>query len=210
MITNRICIACNKRPARIKFIKVVDGKWQECVICQHCAMRLASQQGAGAVLRLDHVLKGLMEEGNQVSESPGSPKVANIPARAPQTDLTCGSCGLSYMNYRSSFILGCSECYHSFHDRLVEDLRRFHGSTTHKGRRPSGMGLRLNVEAGALVRDEGEGKSAGPIVVVAGVDLGALRRQLQEAVAAEDFALAARLRDEILAAEARQAGGQQA
>lgn len=136
---NKICVVCNKRPARIKFVKVVDGKWQDCVVCQNCLMRFAGKHQKG-LLKLDHILQGLMD--NTDSETEAETPVHQLQSSAPPAgaaSLTCGHCGLSYLSYRNTLILGCSECYESFREVLAEDLRRFHGATEHVGREPENL-----------------------------------------------------------------------
>jgi len=205
---NKICIACNKRPARIKFIKVVDGKWQDCMICQTCAMRFASQQGAGSILKLDHILKGLMEQGAAVDpQVPGKvPSSPGLAAVAP--DLTCTGCGLSFLSYRNTLILGCSECYASFHDRLADDLRRFHGALRHVGRLP-GLAAAPKAAPGALqvahLISTEAAAAPDPAADPVGPppDMASLKRQLHEAISREDFESAARIRDIIRKADTR-------
>lgn len=88
---------------------------------------------------------------------------------------TCANCGLPYSSYRQTLILGCSECYESFEKLLVNELRRFHGAVKHTGRVPHSQ-----VEEVRSARSEEE-----------------LKMRLTEAVKAEDFALAAKLRDQL-------------
>jgi protein-arginine kinase activator protein McsA len=101
----------------------------------------------------------------------------------------CPTCGLPLRSYRETLFLGCSDCYEAFEDVLIRDLRKYHGATKHCGRAPSGE----NAEKSPLVALE------------------ELRRQLEVAVAREDFELAARLRDEIkkLKAQIHEANPQQ-
>lgn len=101
---------------------------------------------------------------------------ANQSAQAPaQAELTCSTCGLPYSSYRQTLILGCSDCYTSFEKLLVNELRRFHGETRHTGRVPQSQ-----------VREIRNARSAED-----------LKARLAEAVKAEDFKLAAELRDQI-------------
>jgi protein arginine kinase activator len=88
---------------------------------------------------------------------------------------TCANCGLPYSSYRQTLILGCSDCYESFEKLLVNELRRFHGATKHTGRVPHSQVQQVRNE-----RNEAE-----------------LKARLAEAVKAEDFGLAARLRDQL-------------
>lgn len=92
------------------------------------------------------------------------------------TGATCPTCGLSFAKFRAEGLLGCPACYDAFAERLVPLLVRAHdGGDHHVGRVPR--------RAGALVERQQR--------------LMALRRELGEAVAQEQYERAARLRDEI-------------
>jgi protein arginine kinase activator len=88
----------------------------------------------------------------------------------------CPQCGLTVAQFRQSGTLGCEHCYESFGPALEPLIERAHaGGTHHVGRTP---------------RRGGEG-----------LDLRALRmrlvRELDEAVAAEQYERAAELRDRL-------------
>lgn len=95
----------------------------------------------------------------------------------PVTDeAVCGECGLTFSQFRESSLLGCPSCYSAFEDRLSPLLERSHeGGTHHLGKVPRRTGVAEQKQA-TLLR---------------------MRKQLAEAVAAENFELAARLRDEV-------------
>lgn len=95
-------------------------------------------------------------------------------------DLTqCAYCQTTLRDFRASGRLGCAQCYTAFEGALRELLRRVHGASRHSGR---------DYEA--------------PIALGLGVtELDVLRERLQQAVASEEFELAADLRDQIRALE---------
>ena len=101
----------------------------------------------------------------------------SAPAEGDQS--RCAYCGTSLRDFRASGRLGCAQCYTAFEGALRELLRRVHGAARHRGR---------------------EADVPEPPVVVAS-DLDVLRERLQQAVAAEEFEVAARLRDQIRALE---------
>ncbi len=86
-------------------------------------------------------------------------------------DLTCPECRLKYMEFRARGRLGCPHDYQVFTRGLLPLLQRVHGATRHVGkvarRRP------------------------------AATDRLRLRTRLRDAVAREDYELAAKLRDEL-------------
>jgi len=95
---------------------------------------------------------------------------------AVQQDLACEECGLTYAQFQERSLLGCSHCYTAFETVLAPLFERAHeGGSHHLGKVPK--------RAGA-----GEGRQ---------LRLSRLRKRLDDAVAAEDYELAAQLRDEI-------------
>lgn len=104
-------------------------------------------------------------------------KTADPVASEPGVAGRCPGCGATFADFRESGRLGCADCYLSFEAALRILIRRYHGSTHHHGRRHIAAG----VEA-AVPQDD----------LVAG-----LREQLRLAVSAENFELAAELRDRL-------------
>ena len=97
------------------------------------------------------------------------------PAAASKST-ACEMCGLTFAEFRESSLLGCPACYQAFEQPLGPLLERAHeGGTHHIGKVPRRAGV-------------GEQRQMA---------LQRLRRQLDEAVLAEDYELAARLRDDV-------------
>lgn len=91
-------------------------------------------------------------------------------------DATCDHCGLAFSQFRDNSLLGCPGCYDSFEDALSHLLERAHeGGTHHLGKVPRRMGA-------------GEQRYQHML---------RMRKRLAEAITAEDYELAARLRDDI-------------
>ncbi len=92
------------------------------------------------------------------------------------SDLVCEHCGLSFGDFRESSLLGCPQCYAAFETPLGPLLERAHeGGTHHIGKVPRRAGVAEQRQA----------------------QLSRLRRRLDDAVEAEDYELAAQLRDEL-------------
>ena len=95
---------------------------------------------------------------------------------AATQELTCETCGMTFSQFREHSLLGCPQCYAAFEPQLSPLIERAHeGGTHHMGKVPRRAG-------------PGEQRQA---------DLLRLRKRLTEAVAAEDYELAAKLRDEL-------------
>jgi protein arginine kinase activator len=101
-------------------------------------------------------------------------------AAAELSHIVCDQCGLSYIEFRNQGLLGCANDYTVFKDQLGRLLERTHsGGDVHTGKTPKSIG----------------------VVRKPHVDIRRLKRQLDEAVAAEDYERAAELRDKIHALE---------
>ncbi|MDR2506133.1 MAG: UvrB/UvrC motif-containing protein [Oscillospiraceae bacterium] len=91
--------------------------------------------------------------------------------------LRCHSCGQTFEVFQKTGMLGCPKCYEVFKEHLTPLLSRIHGKTSHTGRVPPDT-----FEQTTMARR-----------------LESLRRNMDRAIAEEDFELAAQLRDEIRA-----------
>ena len=89
----------------------------------------------------------------------------------------CDNCGQTYEAFQKTGMLGCPKCYDVFREQLTALLGRIHGKTAHVGRVPA--------------------KAADHVSMLRRLET--LRRDMDKAVALEDFELAAKLRDEIRA-----------
>ncbi len=89
--------------------------------------------------------------------------------------LICPKCGITYADFKRFGRLGCENCYRAFSERLLPLIKRMHGSNKHIGRRPGG------------------GKKDAKIKF----EIKKLRDELKQAIAAEDYEKAARIRDRI-------------
>jgi len=100
---------------------------------------------------------------------------------AIDTSLVCDECGISYGEFRNQGLLGCPKDYDVFSEALTPLIERAHdGGAHHVGKAPKSTGA----------------------VHTAHQEIRRLKRQLDEAVAAEDYERAAQLRDSIRALEA--------
>lgn len=93
----------------------------------------------------------------------------------PKDDIVCPRCRTTLSQFTRTGHLGCPSCYQAFREQLQPMLLQIHGRVQHAGRHP------LDNEAAQRQRSEQE----------------ALTRQLEQAVAMEDFETAALLRDRL-------------
>lgn len=99
----------------------------------------------------------------------------NNTAVLSEGDIRCKKCGSSFNDIAQSGMAGCAECYRTFYDRLLPSLQRIHGKTAHSGK------------IGAIASENTKTEKR----------LDSLKKELSNAVEAQNFELAARLRDEI-------------
>lgn len=90
-------------------------------------------------------------------------------------DVQCPQCGFTQADFKKNGRFGCAECYHSFAEGLESMLKTMHKGVVHKGKVPKAI---------AQSRDVAE-------------RLKKLQKELDKAIAEEDFERAATVRDEI-------------
>jgi protein arginine kinase activator len=160
------CESCKEKDAVVHLVDVSNNSKAELHLCKDCA----ESQGT--------TIKSHMQKSN-------SPKAAtdelpaifqNLPgvSAASETE-TCGQCGTTYRQFRSSGKFGCPECYASFNVKVSDLLEKIHGRCEHRGKVPSNASEQVNQQK----------------------ELQALYAELDSAVSGEDYERAAELRDEI-------------
>ncbi|MHC4066677.1 MAG: UvrB/UvrC motif-containing protein [Planctomycetota bacterium] len=126
----------------------------------------------GITMKQHEPINTILAKFVQQKVGAGSPEVAN---------LTCPMCGVSFREFRSQGLFGCPHDYEVFAEHITPLIERAHGGATHHiGKVPRRLG--------GAPSDQGE--------------LLRCQRELNEAVAKEDYETAARLRDQIKALQA--------
>lgn len=99
-----------------------------------------------------------------------------MPSLPTETEtVRCDVCGSTFRDIARTGKVGCAHCYTRYRDQLLPTVQRIHGNTNHTGKMPASMG-----ERAALMSE-----------------IDSLKRALQEAIAAQEFENAAKLRDRI-------------
>jgi protein arginine kinase activator len=150
-----ICGECGRNRATVHLTDFVDGKPVERHLCEKCYAE---------------------REGGTVPRSIFSQLLAAVaPTLAEMGARQCPACGISYLEFRHGFKLGCQNDYEVFEQPLEQLLEQIHGATRHCGKVPPGSG--------------------GNEAIRSRIRL--LRRRQERAVADEKYELAAQLRDRI-------------
>ncbi len=97
----------------------------------------------------------------------------------------CPGCGMTFARFRQGGTLGCAECYDAFEEQLAPLIERAqNGATDHRGKTPRRAGA--SVDRQRLISQ--------------------LVRELDQAVAAEQYEQAAELRDQLRGLNPSEAG----
>lgn len=89
--------------------------------------------------------------------------------------ISCPSCQMPLSEFSKTGKLGCSECYNAFRPQMKQVLRSIHGNVIHNGKIPHNAEGKLKAKR----------------------ELETLKLKLNDAIAAERFEDAAKLRDKI-------------
>jgi protein arginine kinase activator len=158
-----LCQICGKNPASVHFTEIHDNKMSEIHVCERCA----EEKGLHATSKkqqfdIADLLVKMVDDSTGTEEE----RVGHV---------QCPRCGLLYSGFKETGRLGCADCYTAFQFQLRPLLRRIHGDTRHRGKRPVG---------------EGDGATRFR-------QIQRLHDELQRVVEREEFERAAVLRDEI-------------
>ena len=156
----------------------------QCEICQEEPATVHLTQVVNGHVKKMHLCAACAEASGVDLENPAS--MADLllgfgvepgKARAGEADRACPHCHLRRSDFKKTGRLGCPRCYDTFAAELAPMLRAMHRRDHHTGKTPAGQ--------------------PGPPPPPAESDLPRLERELAEAIAAEHYEQAARLRDEI-------------
>ena len=155
-----ICQECGLREANICFATVINGEKHEQYLCAEC---MAKKQ----LLKFDlSALAGLAKKRETAIQT-------QDPEKMP--DISCPRCGMSYVQYAKSGLLGCAQCYEAFRPELTDHLIKTLENSQYAGRIPAELNKQVSLR---MERDK-------------------LKRKMNHAIEAEEYEMAATLRDRI-------------
>ena len=162
------CQSCKKYTATIHLTEISNGQRMETHLCESCAQ----EQGLAvkSQIPLNELLSNLL-----AVQLDSDAESSELDDTATDTK-ACPSCGMTLKQFRKTSLLGCGNDYEVFDSLLGSVIEKAHGGNTeHRGKIPSKAPRDMKEQA----------------------ELINLRRQLEEAVKAEDYETAAELRDKI-------------
>lgn len=116
------CQNCVRNEATMHIKKIVGGEARELHLCYNCAEHLGyADMFSGFGFNISNMLANFFPEfTNALPEN--------------RTGECCPNCGMSFEEIIRSGMMGCSECYTAFYDKLRPSLSRIHGRATHAGK----------------------------------------------------------------------------
>lgn len=154
-----LCQICKKRNATFHLTEVVNSEKHEKHLCEQCAAQ------EGLTVKVQEPISKLVEK---FVLAQGNAK--------EMAELTCSECGMTFMQFRKSGLLGCPNDYEAFKGPLVNLLEQAHEHhSQHVGKIPGGKENKHKRQH-ELMRS---------------------KQELQEAISVEDYERAAALRDQI-------------
>lgn len=166
-----LCERCHERPASVHVTKIINGDKTGYHLCEQCA------KDQGEIL--NPLLAGNAFDFNKLLTGLLNMESSSGYTPVQTGNLRCTSCGMTYNQFTQVGRFGCPDCYDNFAAKLEPLLRRIQSSNTHTGKVPNKADEKIQHER----------------------RLDTLRRELQQAVASEQFERAAQLRDEIRSLE---------
>lgn len=189
------CDECKKNQANIHYTKVVNGHKEERHLCDECAKKLNLDQDLKMPsfpsfnMMPDFPSFGVLPDFSMADFVGGffNPQEKTEPyiQQAMPNSNACPICGMTAGEFKKLGRVGCQNCYQHFGDYMPGLLRRIHGSTTHVGKVP----IKGEAQLAAMQKIDNK------------------KEALKDAIAREDFELAAKLRDEIRVLENRDNNG---
>ena len=105
----------------------------------------------------------------------GQPIDTNLHPDLSGFDLSCSRCQMTRAEFKKRARLGCPECYNAFMGELSALTQAMHHSRQHVGKIPARQGTEARMTA----------------------KIGALKKDIETAIAKEEYEVAANLRDQI-------------
>jgi protein arginine kinase activator len=162
------CQKCEK-PATFHITELTGGKPQELHLCEDHAREYLTQSGNEPANATSMAAALAQQMAQQMAVGQTAEELAKLDEQA------CPVCGITFHEFRNQGRLGCPHDYIAFETQLEPLILNIHGENEHVGKTPK--------------QRPGDSQQRTQLI--------RLRREMNEAVAAEDYERASELRDEI-------------
>ena len=171
-----LCQNCHQNEATVHLTQIVDGKAEKYHLCEACAAQKGIDVHADPV-DLGGMMEKLKNQLAHLKEDLEMPRAATGPS-------ICPACGMTRTEILKKGRLGCDRCYDVFAAEMLPVVVSLQHGDQHLGKVPRRSSARMKNS----------------------VEAARLRRELDKAVAGEDYERAAKLRDQIKALPAEEGG----
>ena len=220
-----LCDICQTRQAKIFYTEIVNGQKKEQHLCEQCASEytavpLNELLGGQGLSSIGSILSGILSNYSKT-------KGKSLP-NEKRGETSCPECGTTESEFLKTGRTGCPVCYNVFRDMIAKNFKTMQGGMTHTGKEPAfAKYIQIDdapvVESGStedlekslnlgtdddfieIVENKDRKKATsgkGTSKKKSEVKLEDLQKSLKNAIAEEDYELAAKLRDEIKKKEA--------
>jgi len=163
------CQICGEKEATVHLTQMLNNEVRKLHLCEGCARENGLDlDGAGS---MTDFLLGLGAAGMNKAELSGPKQGAVSSGR----ELVCPRCGMKLSDFKKISRLGCQDCYVTFSGELEPLLQGMQKGLRHVGKKPTAHAANVQMPPSVL----------------------SLKKELEEAVAAENYEEAALLRDRI-------------
>jgi protein arginine kinase activator len=166
-----LCQKCNQNEATFHLRQNINGNIKEIHLCPNCAQEL----GYDSVFSGFEEFNPFREMDMNVQSFLGSLFSQELPARRNPAVHKCSFCSTTFEDFMQNAMVGCANCYREFYNDMLPYIQRIHGKTRHVGKIPASAGKTLKLQR----------------------ELTQLKKELNEAVTAQEYEKAATLRDQI-------------
>ena len=165
-----MCQKCQQRNASVHITQIINNKKSEFHLCEQCAQQQQELSMGNTInLASPFGINDLLAGFLGEGYNYGSKLKSDIYSPV------CKVCGMTYEQFAGQGKLGCTNCYNTFGNTLESALKKIHGNSNHYGKIPKRFG--------------------GNARVVREIEY--LKEKLNKAVRAEEYEVAAELRDKI-------------
>jgi protein arginine kinase activator len=180
------CQLCSKRPATTHLTELdpFTGQRQELHICAHCIQRLNLKLENGPPPIAE--ILGMRPDDVSSAKIKVIPNVSSQTLAPPKPETTCPHCGLAFTEFGSGKLFGCAHDYSAFGDKIAALLQNYHGSSHHVGRVPGSARAQDKAAQDNTAHDDAITNRRAR-----------LDAALRDAIVAENYENAAKIRDEL-------------